>query len=77
MRLRFQGGLLGLGERAVIDFAPSMSNGEVSRALHSERFDALARRFEEIVYGGHPAEEEDVMVARQEWRRLLRSQASQ
>jgi Domain of unknown function (DUF4129) len=76
VRLRFQGGLLGLGERDVIAFAPSMPNGEVSRALRSERFDGLARRFDEIVYGGRPAEEEDVEAARQEWRELLSSRAS-
>ena len=76
VRLRFQGGLLGLGEREVIDFAPSMSNGEVSRALRSERFDALARRFEEIVYGGRPAAEEDVTVSRREWGQLLSARAS-
>jgi len=76
VRLRFQGGLLGLGERRVIEFVPSMPNGEVSRALRSERFDALARRFEEIVYGGRPAEAQDVDVARREWGWLLSSQAS-
>jgi hypothetical protein len=75
VRLRFQGGLLGLGERHVIDFAPSMANAEVSRALRSERFDALARRFDEIVYGGSPAKADDVVTARQEWRQLLSSKA--
>jgi Domain of unknown function (DUF4129) len=43
--------------------------------LRSERFDALARRFDEIVYGGRPAGEEDVKVARQEWVALLSPRA--
>jgi Domain of unknown function (DUF4129) len=76
VRLRFQSGLLGLGERDVIDFAPSMPNFEVARALRSERFDALARRFDEIVYGGRQAAAEDVETARREWRQLLSAQAS-
>lgn len=71
VRLRFRAGLLLLGERDLVDFVPSMSNAEVSRALRSERFDELARRFDEIVYGGRAAREEDVDEARLDWSRLL------
>ncbi|HEV2998536.1 MAG TPA: DUF4129 domain-containing protein [Solirubrobacteraceae bacterium] len=75
VRLRFQGGLLGLGEREAIEYRPSISNVEVSHALRSERFDRLARRFEEIAYGGSPAGNEDAEAAREEWGRLLRAGA--
>jgi len=48
-----------------------MLNVEVSRVLHSKRFDELAGRFDEIVYGGRPAVAEDVRVSRVQWRELL------
>jgi hypothetical protein len=75
VRLRFQAGLLLLGESELVAFVPSMSNSEVSRALGSRRFDRLARRFDEIVYGGGHAVAEDVESARREWETLLRSEA--
>ena len=53
--------------------APSMLNVEVSRALRSERFDRLARSFEEIAYGGREAHAEDAAAARREWSQLLGS----
>lgn len=71
VRLRFRAGLLRLQERELLDAAPSTLNAEVSRVLRSERFDALARRFEEIAYGGRAASEEDVRLAREEWSHLL------
>jgi hypothetical protein len=71
VRLRFRAGLIRLAERELVDSAPSMLNGEVSRALRSEHFDRLAQRFEEIIYGGREAIEEDVRTSRREWNRLL------
>ena len=56
--------------------ALSMLNVEVSRALGSRRFDELARRFDEIVYGGRPALEDDVRISRVEWAELLNSRDS-
>jgi hypothetical protein len=73
VRLRFRAGLLLLGENELVAFVPSMSNAEVSRALRSQRFDELARRFDEIVYGGRVAAEEDAETSREEWSRLLGS----
>jgi hypothetical protein len=73
VRLRFRAGLLGLAESERVAFVPSMSNSQVSLALHSERFDELARRFEEIAYGGAPAAADDVATARREWSQLLGS----
>jgi hypothetical protein len=71
VRLRFRAGLLQLSESERV--TPSMLNVEVSRVLHSQRFDELARRFDEIVYGGRPAVAEDVRVSRVQWRELLSS----
>jgi hypothetical protein len=73
VRFRFRAGLMLLAEHELIEVAPSMINAEVSRALRSQRFDDLARRFDEIAYGGRPAVEEDVEASRREWRRLLGS----
>ncbi len=73
VRLRFRAGLMRLAERELVAAAPSMLNADVSRALHSERFDALARRFDEITYGGRCALEVDSEDARREWSRLLGS----
>jgi hypothetical protein len=74
VRLRFRAGLMQLAEKQLV--APSMLNVEVSRALGSRRFDELARRFDEIVYGGRPALEDDVRISRVEWAELLNSRDS-
>jgi hypothetical protein len=74
VRLRFRAGLVRLAESERV--APSMLNVEVSRALGSKRFDELARRFDEIVYGGRPAVKDDADTSRVEWGRLLGSRDS-
>ncbi len=71
VRLRFQAGLMRLSEQELIEAAASTPNAQLRRALHSERFDGLARRFDEIVYGGDEAREQDAHDARREWPRLL------
>jgi len=76
VRLRFRAGLMRLAEHELIETAPSTLNAEVSRALRSERFDRLARSFEEIAYGGREADTEDVVASRREWSRLLGSRES-
>jgi hypothetical protein len=76
VRLRFRAGLIRLGESERVAFVPSMSNTEVSRALRSPRFDGLARRFEEVVYGGQRAREDDAELARRDWQRLFSSKES-
>ena len=63
VRLRFQAGLMRLAEHDLIDGAASTPNAQLRRELHSPRFDALARRFDEIVYGGDEAREQDVQDA--------------
>jgi hypothetical protein len=74
VRLRFQAGLVRLAQRELIASRPSMSNAEVARALRSDRFDRLRRRFDEIVYGGHAAAREDVEAARRDWPLVLGAQ---
>ena len=71
VRLRFQAGLMRLAERDVIDPAASTPNAQLRRTLRSTRFDALAGRFDEIVYGGDEAREQDVEDARREWALLV------
>jgi hypothetical protein len=75
VRLRFRAGLMQLAEREPV--TPSMLNVEVSRVLRSSRFDDLAGRFDEIVYGGRSAVAEDVRISRMQWRELLSGKESQ
>jgi hypothetical protein len=72
VRLRFRAGLLRLADRELVPFQPSMSNSAIAGALHSQRFERLARSFDEIVYGGRSAGTEDVDAARSEWPALLK-----
>jgi hypothetical protein len=71
LRLRFRAGLLRLGSRGAIDFRPSISTHEVRRALRSSDFDALAATFDDVVYGGRAAEQDDVGTARERWPRVI------
>jgi hypothetical protein len=71
VRLRFRAGLVRLGKRGAITYRPSVTTGEVRRALGSETFDELAGTFESVTYGGKPAEQPDVAAARQDWPRVL------
>lgn len=72
VRLRFRAGLQRLAERGTIGTARSTPTIEVSRTLRSPRFDDLARRFDEIVYGGSPPVAADVEAARRDWPAVLR-----
>jgi hypothetical protein len=71
VRLRFRAGLLRLGHRGAIRYRPSVTTGEVRRALSSQRFDDLAGTFESVTYGGRSADPPDVAEARREWPRVL------
>ena len=61
--------------------APRESGGrhprtaEVSRKLHSEDFDALARTFERVAYGGEDAAAGDVAASREGWKRVVTAAA--
>jgi hypothetical protein len=67
LRLRFRAGLLRLDARGAIEYRPSISTREVSRTLRSDDFDALASTFDDVVYGGRPADDTDVGAARERW----------
>jgi hypothetical protein len=71
VRLRFRAGLLQLAERGTIVAARSTPTSEVAQTLRSPDFDALARRFDEIAYGGSPPVPADVEAARREWPAVL------
>jgi len=71
VRLRFRAGLLRLGDRGAIRYRPSVTTGEVRKALGSRRFDDLAGTFEAVAYGGRPAERPDTDAARREWPHVL------
>ncbi len=65
VRCWFRATVSGLGEAGVVPRAPGATNAEHRAALVSEQaplvdpFDSAARRFEDIYYGGHPAELSD------------------
>ena len=73
LRLRFRAGLLRLAEAGVVRLRPGLTNGTVSRALRSPRFDELAGDFDEVAYGGRPATGTDVATARSAWPAVLDS----
>jgi hypothetical protein len=71
LRLRFQAGLLRLGQRRALPTRASLTNGEIGRRLRSDSFRGLARDFDEVVYGHRPAAAEDLDRARVGWPRVL------
>jgi hypothetical protein len=71
VRLRFRAGLLRLALTKAVPERPSLRTGEARRALHSDRFDRLARDFDEIVYGRRDPSPEDLATARSEWPQVL------
>ncbi len=74
IRLRFQAGLLTLGERGRIDYRPSLLTGDARRTLHSETFDDLAARFEQVAYAHASADATQAAAARDGWRTVLTSE---
>ncbi len=71
VRLRFAAGLLRLDAAQAIRLRPSLTTGQVGRALSSERFDALATTFDEVAYGGRLAQPGDAEAAREAWPQVL------
>jgi hypothetical protein len=71
VRLLFRAGLLRLDDQHRIRYTPGTTSGQIADHLRSPEFEALARRFDEIVYGGEPAGTADVAAANAGWRRLL------
>jgi hypothetical protein len=71
VRLRFRAGLLRLDRRKVIVYRPSLTTGEVARAVSSPAFREVGDRFDAIAYGGRPAEQDDAEHARRGWAEVL------
>ena len=71
LRLRFRAGLLRLGRARILVLRPSLTTLEVRRTLRSQRFDRLARAFDEVVYGRRSPRTEDVAEARAQWPLVL------
>ena len=71
VRLRFRAGLLRLDRRNVIVYRPSLTTGEVARAVGSPAFREVGDRFDAIAYGGRAAERDDAEHARRGWAEVL------
>jgi len=67
LRLRFRAGLLRLDARGVIEYRPSLATATVATALRSPDFDRVAGDFDEVVYGGRAATEDDARASREGW----------
>lgn len=71
VRLRFRAGLLRLDRRKLIEYRPSLTTGEVARAVRSPAFAEVGERFDAIAYGGRPAHRDDADAARHGWETVL------
>jgi hypothetical protein len=71
LRLRFAAGLQTLSEAELVSSPATRPSGELARQLRSADFDALAGRFDEVVYGGDAARDEDVREARRRWPQVV------
>ena len=71
LRLRFRAGLIRLARADRLPGTDSLTSGQAAELLHLDDFDALARDFDEVVYGRRPPERDDVVRAREEWARVL------
>jgi hypothetical protein len=76
VRLRFRAGLLRLDRRRILAYRPSLTTGDVARAIHAPAFADVGARFDEIAYGGRPAAAEDATAARQGWHDVLEQAAA-
>ena len=71
LRLRFRAGLVRLQHRGVIAHPEAQTDRQLTAALHSPTFDALAGRHEKIVYARDDATSADAVAARTGWPRVL------
>lgn len=76
IRLRFRAGVLRLEDLGDVDLRPPLTSGILARRLRSPEFEALARRFDEIAYGGRPAEPADAALAKRVWSEVLKRGAA-
>jgi hypothetical protein len=70
LRLRFRAGLAELDERGLIELRPALTDRELLSAVRSPTLSELVDGFEEVAYGGRPAEPDDVRGAREGWPRV-------
>lgn len=71
VRLRFRAGLLRLDRRHVLVYRPSLTTGEIARAIKAPAFAEVGARFDEIAYGGRTALLEDAEAAKRGWKDVL------
>jgi hypothetical protein len=71
VRLRFRAGLVRLDRAGAIALRPWITTGQLRATISSPSFRGLSWRFDQIAYGGQPAQREDVEAAKQEWPRVL------
>ncbi len=70
LRLRFRAGVADLAARDLVPARASAGTEELERRLRSPTFSGLARRFEEVAYGGRSALASDLDAAREGWPRV-------
>lgn len=75
-RLLFRIALLRLDAAHAISYKESLPTHDIARRLRSKTFDALAGRFERVVYGGTRATSEDLQDARDPVARILQEAAA-
>jgi hypothetical protein len=71
VRLRFVAGVLRLDRAGVLSYRSSLTTGQLRARLGSTSFAELAAAFDEIAYGGRPAEASDVAASRTGWPKVL------
>lgn len=72
-RLRFRAGLLRLDRAGLVPYRLSLTTGQLTQTVHSPTFRVLATAFDEIAYGGRPADPADLEVARTGWPHVLQN----
>jgi hypothetical protein len=71
IRLRFRAGVLRLERGHVLEPGGLRTTGEIAAVLDSPPFAAVGSEFDEIVYGGRPAQAHDAASARERWGEVL------
>jgi Domain of unknown function (DUF4129) len=71
VRLRFRAGLLRLDARELIEYRASLTTGEVADTVRLPAFERVGADFDEIAYGGRPAQQADDAASREGWERVL------
>ncbi|MCZ7528259.1 MAG: DUF4129 domain-containing protein [Acidimicrobiia bacterium] len=71
IRLRFRAGLLRLDDAGAVAFRPSLTTGQVARALRLGAFETVGSTHDTVVYGRRPATGDDVERTRRGWEQVL------